>query len=188
MRALVVSKTEASLRSIASILADENYEDIRCTVSAGDARDKLRENNFDLIVINTPLSEESGVEFSVYCAEKTKACVILIVGQEKSIDVFKVVDRKGVLVISKPINRHLFHHYLLFTHSFKERMLSVEKENEKLRTELEEMRLINRAKLLLIQCLSMTEEQAHRYIEKQAMNMRTSKLEIAKQVILTYKN
>ena len=41
---------------------------------------------------------------------------------------------------------------------------------------------------MLIQCLSMTEQQAHQYIENQAMNMRTAKLDIAKQVIRTYEN
>jgi response regulator NasT len=34
----------------------------------------------------------------------------------------------------------------------------------------------------------MSEEQAHRYLEKQAMDLRTSKLEVAKQVIRTYEN
>jgi response regulator NasT len=67
-------------------------------------------------------------------------------------------------------------------------MLATEQENIKLKTRLEEINIINRAKLLLIQCLSMTEHQAHRYLEKQAMNLRTSKLEISKQVIKTYDN
>jgi response regulator NasT len=61
-------------------------------------------------------------------------------------------------------------------------------EAEKLKNELEEVKVVNRAKLLLMQCLSMSETQAHRYIEKQAMNRRTSKLKIAKQVIRTYQN
>ena len=34
----------------------------------------------------------------------------------------------------------------------------------------------------------MTEKQAHHYIEKQAMDMRTNKLTVAKQVIKTYEN
>ena len=34
---------------------------------------------------------------------------------------------------------------------------------------MEELRLVNRAKLLLIQCLNMTEAEAHRHIQQQAM-------------------
>ena len=188
MKALIVSKTESSLRAITKLLEGESYDDVVCALSPQDARDRLFEKEFDLIVINAPLKEESGVEFSVFCADNTKATVILAVKEEKAIDVFNFVDKSGVLVISKPVNKHLFHHYLIFTHSFKERMLSVERENRKLKDKLEEYKVINRAKLLLIQCLSMTEQQAHKYIEKQAMNMRTSKLNNAKQVIRTYEN
>ena len=188
MNALIVSKTESGIKAITSLLRDEDYREITCTVSVSDAKDKLETDSFDLIIINTPLSEESGVEFSLYCAGCTKSCVLMIVSVEKSLEVFNTVGSSGVLVISKPVNRHLFHHYLIFTQSFRKRMLTFEEENRKLRSELEEMKLVNRAKLLLMQCLSMTEQQAHRYIEKQAMNLRTSRIEIAKQVIRTYKN
>lgn len=68
------------------------------------------------------------------------------------------------------------------------RMLTVNEENEKLRHIVEDMKIINRAKLLLITCLNMTEQEAHRYLEKQAMDMRMSKMQIAMQVIKTYEN
>lgn len=187
-RALIVSKTEASIKAIAQLLSTENYQHVDCTVSANDAREKIFSKDFDLIIINAPLEDENGIDLSVFCACHTKACVILIVQQEKSMEVSSMVDSHGVLVIQKPINKHLFHHYLIFTQCFKERMLSVEKENEKLKNELEEVKIVNRAKLLLMQCLSMTEQQAHRYLEKQAMDLRTSKLTVAKQVIKTYEN
>ena len=65
-------------------------------------------------------------------------------------------------------------------------MLSVMKEYSKLQTKIEESRLINRAKCILIQYLKLTEPQAHRYIEKQAMDQRISKLEVAKNILKTY--
>ena len=52
---------------------------------------------------------------------------------------------------------------------------------------IEEIRLVNRAKWLLIECLSMTEPEAHRYIEKQSMDERISKREVAEYIIKTYK-
>ena len=47
---------------------------------------------------------------------------------------------------------------------------------------------MDRAKLVLIECLKMSEENAHHYIERQAMNMRCTKAEIAQSIIRTYKN
>jgi response regulator NasT len=51
---------------------------------------------------------------------------------------------------------------------------------------MEEIRLVNRAKWLLIENLKMTESDAHHYIEKQAMDRCCSKKEIALGIIKTY--
>ena len=51
---------------------------------------------------------------------------------------------------------------------------------------MKEIRLENRAKLLLIQCLSMTETEAHRYIQQQAMDRHLSKREVIENIIRTY--
>ena len=51
---------------------------------------------------------------------------------------------------------------------------------------IEEIRLIDRAKCILIQYLQMTEPQAHKYIEKQAMNLRQSRVQMAESILKTY--
>ena len=52
---------------------------------------------------------------------------------------------------------------------------------------MEEIRLVNRAKWLLIEELKMTEQEAHRYIEKQAMDRCVTKRVVAEQILSTYK-
>ena len=51
---------------------------------------------------------------------------------------------------------------------------------------MEEIRLVNRAKLLLVECLKMSEAEAHRYIEKTAMDRCVRRREIAENIIRTY--
>ncbi len=46
-----------------------------------------------------------------------------------------------------------------------------------------EIRLVNKAKWLLIDKLGMTEPDAHRFIEKRAMDTRTPKREVAQEII-----
>ena len=53
---------------------------------------------------------------------------------------------------------------------------------------LDETRIIDRAKLLLMGRLNMTEAQAHRYIEKTAMDTGSRKREIAERIIRTYED
>ena len=65
-------------------------------------------------------------------------------------------------------------------------MISLQKENYKLHKKVEDSRIINRAKCILMEYLSMSEAQAHKYIEKQAMDLRLTRLEVAKNLLSTY--
>jgi len=49
-----------------------------------------------------------------------------------------------------------------------------------------EIRLVNKAKWILISELFLSEPEAHRYIEKQAMDRCISKRTIAEEIIKTY--
>ena len=51
---------------------------------------------------------------------------------------------------------------------------------------MKEIRLVNRAKWVLIDELKMSEADAHRYIEKQAMDRCVSRRKIAEEIISTY--
>ncbi len=187
-KALIISKTEASIKAAASLLDGGGWDEPICALSISDAERKISENDFQLILINAPLNEENGLSFACKCARRTKACVALVVRKDKYLDAFDMVSEHGVIVISKPVNVRLFKNLVEFSIAYRERLTESAVEAEKLKNELEEVKVVNRAKLLLMQCLSMSETQAHRYIEKQAMNRRTSKLKIAKQVIRTYQN
>ena len=53
---------------------------------------------------------------------------------------------------------------------------------------MEDIRLVNRAKLLLIEQLKMSESEAHRYIEKRAMDTCVKRRKVAEDIIKTYEN
>lgn len=187
-KALIISKTKQSTESLAQLLKQEGYDDLNLAHTSNEAKECIGREEHDLIIINVPLENETGLELALYSAKVTRSCVVVIVSEQHSAEILDELSKHGVLVISKPINKHLFHHYLLFTDCFKKRILGFAQENDKLKHMVEEVKIVNRAKLLLMQCLSMTEQQAHRYLEKQAMDMRMSKIDVAKQVIKTYEN
>lgn len=187
-KALLISHSQKNSESLSDILKSEGYTDVAVSETADTAKNFTQNGEFDLICINAPLENETGIELSKHFAETTRSSVIIIVPQKNADDVNDLLTEHGVLVIAKPVNKHLFHHFLQFTDCFRRRMLRVTEENEKLKNMVEDMKVINRAKLLLVTHLNMSESQAHRYLEKQSMDLRTSKLKVAKQVIKTYEN
>ena len=51
---------------------------------------------------------------------------------------------------------------------------------------MEEIKLVNRAKMLLMQNMSMTEQEAHRFIEKDAMDRGMKRTAVAEEIIKRY--
>ena len=70
--------------------------------------------------------------------------------------------------------------------SSRERLRQLEKKSLSIEEKMAEIRLVNKAKWFLISELSMSEPEAHRYIEKQAMDRCITKRMIAEEIIKTY--
>ena len=53
---------------------------------------------------------------------------------------------------------------------------------------MEDIRVMNKAKWFLIEQLKMTEQEAHRYIEKQAMDLGLTRRQVALNILKTYES
>ncbi len=150
------------------------------------ARSLLKKSEFDLVIINTPLMGEFGNDLAVFISENSCAGVLMLVKSDISYEISSKVEEHGVFVLQKPISRSLFFQSIKLISASCKRFQGLRQQTARLETQIDEIRLVNRAKCALIQYLSMTEPQAHRYIEKQAMDMRLSKREIAQSILNTY--
>ena len=70
--------------------------------------------------------------------------------------------------------------------SARERLRKSEKKTLSIEEKMEEIRIVNRAKWILIRELKLDEPEAHRYIEKQTMDRCISKRIVAEEIIKTY--
>ena len=92
----------------------------------------------------------------------------------------------GVQTCALPIYRQFFFQSVKLVNAARRRMQGLQKENTGLKSKIEEIRMVDRAKCLLIQYQNLTEPQAHRFIEKQAMDRRLTRLDVARQILTTY--
>ena len=186
--ALIVSASEKSAQYIGEILKAASILDIFAAKSCGEARRLLTERDFDLVVVNAPLTDESGEGLSRYIASKGVSQVILLVKSAFYEAVSAVCEEDGVLTISKPVNRAILWSSLKLANSAHARLKRMQAENNKLRQRIEDIRIVDRAKYLLIVHLNLSEEEAHRYIEKQAMDSRATRRLVAEKILKTYEN
>ena len=72
--------------------------------------------------------------------------------------------------------------------AMQKKIRALETKASSLQSKMEDIRLVNRAKLLLIEQLKMSESEAHRYIEKRAMDTCVKRRKVAEDIIKTYEN
>lgn len=183
---LIVSSTGKGRDFLCEMVQMGAGSEIRAANSGAEARRMLLEQDYDIVLINAPLQDEYGHELSLIAATETYAGIILICKGEHADEVSAKVEDAGVLVLPKPLSRPMFFQALKMVSTLRRRMYGLHKENLKLHQKIEEIRLVDRAKCVLMQYLSMTEPEAHRYLEKQAMNLRVSRAEVAQSVLRTY--
>lgn len=186
--ALVVTAYEKSQAFFTEILTSASIENIVTLETGGDVRRLLLERDFDLVVIDAPLRDESGEGLSRHIARKSVSQVILVVKSEYFEEVSALTEEHGVLTIAKPINRSLFWSAIKLAKAAGSRLKSIQNDNSKLKQKIEDIRIVDRAKYILISYLGMNEQEAHRYIEKQAMDMRITKRVVAEGILKTYEN
>jgi len=185
-KALLVSKRSTAVNLLRELLEENSYEVGTVVSDCKSAVQYADDTIYDIVVINSPLEDGSGIEPAVEISRETVCGVIMIVQSDKAGLVGKQVIDYGVMVVSKPINKNLFRQSLGVVKAAQKRYVGLTKENERLKSTLEETKIINRAKFILMQYLSISEERAHKYIEKQAMDLRVSRLEVARQILKTY--
>lgn len=185
---LIVSSSEKGRQFFEGLLPSGSFSRIRSAYSGSEARRLLLSAEFDLIVINTPLADEFGWELAAQLAQSTLSGILLAVKSELAGEVEGKVEDSGVLVLEKPVNRAVAYQMLKMAAASRNRLAVLREENLRLQRRLEELKLVDRAKCALIQYLNMTEQQAHRYIEKQAMDLRSTRREVAEEILKAYES
>ncbi len=184
---LLVSANEKMTTSLRLYLSREDYGPVTVSESVSAARRLVSQREFDVIIVNTPLKDELGISFAIEVADSTSSSVMLLVSAEAFDEVSEKVADCGVFVLAKPFNATVLGYSMKMMCSTRERLLRMEQKQKSFEEKLEEIKLVNRAKIILVENLSLTEEEAHKFIEKSAMNERKSKVYIAKKIINEYR-
>ena len=186
--ALIIASSEKSFVSIAELLRSHSIIDVIYARSCADGRKLLLNRSLDLVFINSPLQDESGENLARQIAISEKSQVILAVKSEIYDEIAATCEQDGVLTIAKPISRDMLRQSISMARTMHARFLKAQAENESLKQKIEDIRTIDRAKNILISATRMSEHEAHRYIEKKAMDTRSSKRAVCERIIHDYEN
>lgn len=183
---LVVSAMDNFNSALASLLPEASYSPIQTVSNVSTAKRLLAERDYDFVIVNSPLPDDPGIRLAIDSCAASGTVTLLLVRSESYISIYDKVVVHGVFTLARPISRQSLLLALGWMASARERLRKIEKKTLSIEEKMEEIRLVNRAKWLLISELKMDEPHAHRYIEKQAMDMCVPKRRVAEEIIRTY--
>ena len=185
---LVVSSSEKMNENLKSILQNSLFNPISFSLNISSAKRAVLEKTYDIVIINTPLHDDFGTRFAIdVCSNKSTVC-LLLAKNEIYDEIHSKLLNHGVFTLPKPTNTAMIQQALRWLTAARERLRSFEKKAVTLEEKMEEIRLVNHAKWMLIENCGMTEADVHKFIEKQAMDKCVSKKQIAKSIIEEYDN
>ena len=178
---LIVSSSETFTAVIKSMLVGFITIDVKKTAVA--ARRSLLERDYELVVISLPLPDENNGELAIFASENKGTAVLLVTPQEVYDDALDLVTDHGIMVMSKAFPKERLEKAIRYLLSWQKKIAEIEKKLRKTEEKMEELRIVGKAKVVLVEKRGMTEEEAHRLIGKIAMDNGVSRRRAAERVL-----
>lgn len=183
--ALIVSRSEKFKQEIGSLLTMEQFRNDYADC-AGEARRRLLERSYDFIIVNAPLSDEFGSRLSMDAGMSAGLLAVMFVTSDVYDEIVHKAAPHGVFIVRMPASRSVVTQSLSLLISARERLRAVENKAGKAESKLDEIRVVNKAKWFLIDNEDMSENDAHKVIEKAAMDAGITKKQAAQMIIERY--
>ena len=153
-----------------------------CT-SGGEAIRRVRAGATDLLLINHELPDMTGLEVATIIGDENLSSVVLFVSLEKRALCADIVADYDITLFTKPVNISALLSTIEIVLQNRRRMDRMEKELVTLKESLENRKLVERAKGILMKRKSISEGEAYRRIQKMSMDSRVSMKDIAVKII-----
>jgi len=179
---LVVTK-DSKLSSLISAMLMPPLFEAQIVSDFNEARRLASERVYNIILVD--YSDGEGVDFATDISEALST-ILLLTPQTHYEEISYRVEGYGIITVPTPFDQFTFYSTIKTAIAVQYKVQLLQSQTTKLKVKMEEIRLVNRAKMLLMQSLKMTEQEAHRYIEKEAMDRGQKKTAVAEEIIRTY--
>ncbi|NDL67750.1 ANTAR domain-containing response regulator [Anaerotalea alkaliphila] len=186
VRVLIGSSNQKILKQLAQFLAENGMSVMGETA---DGFDLLRRANTiypDVVVVDYNIKGINGHEVSeLLVGDKT--CPVIALVAELELAAFVNLNQDPLFVpLVKPCGKQALVNTIHLLSKTSKSIRDLEDQVQDMRKEKDSKQLLAKAKKLLMEHMEMTEEEAHRRIQKQSMDKGLAKVKIAEAIILMY--
>lgn len=180
---LVVSQSKMTLQIIKEVLPTTLDNMIHTCSSAVSAKRLLSARSFDICIIQPPLQDEQGVRFARELVHRFPIGVLILVKNEQYDPVVYQVKEDGIFVLGLPTSRKTLYQVMQCLESSMNLVRKWDEKAKALKNRIQDDRMVYQAKLILISNYHWSEEKAHHYLEKLAMDTGKKRSRVAKDIL-----
>ncbi|MBO4927717.1 MAG: ANTAR domain-containing protein [Clostridiales bacterium] len=147
-------------------------------------RGLARKGDFGLLVVDADITSSEAYSACKIAIAHPTACILFLATEtemttpEEKKAQTALLDL-GAAILIKPLKQSAFAAAINSADMAHIRLCALKKK-------LDDEKVVTRAKLLLMQSLGLSEEEAHKFIEKKAMNTGRTKFDVAFEIVQTY--
>lgn len=149
-------------------------------------RGLARKGDFGLLIVDAKMTSPEALAACKIATSHPTSCLLFLAEETEAVTAeekeaqAQILDL-GAAVLHRPLKQSAFAAAINSADMAHIRLCA-------LRKKMDDEKIVNRSKLLLISNLGLSEEEAHKFIEKKAMNSGRTRVDIAYEIVRTYEN
>ena len=181
--AILIIAAKPRIQSSVRSALTAKYGRVLTAETVQEARRAVEREKIALMVIFSPLKDEEEIPRLFDMAERRGIAAGYIVGREIYGEAAYRLEGRNVFVVAYPLQMDQVLQIVSFLYQVQKRFWLVLSEQERLQRQVQDIQIACRVKCLLVEKREMTEEEAHHFIEQEAMNTGLSKREAALKIL-----
>lgn len=181
---IAMSNVELASR-IRHVLSNNGYHVVDVCVSGNEVIRKVRMLKPEVAVINYELPDTTGLEVAKIITGDKLCTVVLLTNETQKEYAEGIMNEADLVCLNKPFNKTILLHTLELIMRSRRKIKKLEGELTDLKKNLENRKLIDKAKGVLMDKLGLSEPDAYRKIQKQSMDSGVPMRDVAKIIIDT---
>jgi response regulator NasT len=184
----VAMQNEQAAEKIKYALQRNGFSVDICT-SGNETIRKVRTGPPDILLVNFEMPDVTGLEVATIIGDENLCSIVLFITNTQRDFCVSIVEDYDITLLLKPINRIALLSTIDTVLQNRRRMGKMEKELNQLKKGLEDRKVIEKAKGILMKHKSISEGEAYRRIQKMSMDSRVAMRDIAIKIVeLSQKN
>ncbi len=182
---LIIASSEEAQTGISSMAVQAGITDIY-TCDGRSARETAQTRDYTVIAAVLPIGEEYGLDAVSHISRHCRSSLVVFAPAKAYDEVCSRIIHTGAVILPRSIAVNVAVNILKTACIHKERMEELASSNSTLKGAVDEIKLVNRAKCVLMEYLRISEKDAHKQLQKKAMDRRISLSEAAADILKTY--